>query len=101
MASKLTMKNKATIEVKYMELAKELAGNIVRELSEKYKFDYAEAIAWLDTEGSEKIEKKVEMKGRPKKEKKKTIGKKVNEEEKEEEEVEVELYDERDRRDKK
>ena len=69
------------IEGKYMEmLIRGIKEVITTELSEKYKFDSAEALLYLEEKGEEAVVKGTETKGRPKKEKKKTVGEKVNEE---------------------
>ena len=70
-------KAKEIIDRKYMETLKEMGESIVVILSEKYKFDAAEALGYLELEGTEKMLKERER-GRPKKEKKTQKGNKVN-----------------------
>ena len=78
---KMVSKAKEIIERKYVETLKEIGEKIVEMLSEKYKFDRAEALEYLEIEGTEKMNKERGERGRPKKEKKTQKGNKVNVEE--------------------
>jgi hypothetical protein len=70
-------KTKALVERKFLEMLQEATEDIVKALSEKYAFAYAEAVEYLASVGEAKSEAEKER-GRPKKAPKTKKGNKVN-----------------------